>query len=338
MDELTAYEYAKQCFELKQYDDAKILLNVCLKKNPDFGYAYAYDRLKDIELQFACALIEKELNGLPAGEKYIHDFEYYFECTNPYIMNELGVLLYREKAYSRAVYLFLRLIKDITKSDVHPRLINLASLLDDVCLKKNPDFGYAYVLFGHIYSICNEPLDAMENYLEAYDRLKDIELQFACALIEKELNGLPAGEKYIHDFEYYFECTNPYIMNQLGVLLYKEKAYSRAVYLFLRLIKDVTKSDVHPRLINLTSLLDGYADLYWNPVYINLGYTLFFQKKYCNALACFKKAVANGTDRCIAWEMIGFCYRMLGMFHSANNAMFKANILDPRLKHFIPLM
>uniref|UniRef100_A0A914YHB2 Tetratricopeptide repeat protein n=1 Tax=Panagrolaimus superbus TaxID=310955 RepID=A0A914YHB2_9BILA len=206
-------------------------------------------------------------------------------------------------------------------------------------IKRNPDFVDAYVLLGHIYSICNEPLDAMENYLEACGRLENnIELQFTCALIQKELNGLPAGEEFIHDFEYYYKCENPFIMNELGVVVYKEKEFELATHLFLRTLKNLTKFNRSSSLKNLPRLLDADIDLYWNSVYLNLGHALFFQKKYCNALACFQKAVTNGTDRCIAWEMMGFCYRMLGLTHSANRVMFKANILDPRLKHFIPLM
>uniref|UniRef100_A0AC35F0U2 Tetratricopeptide repeat protein n=1 Tax=Panagrolaimus sp. PS1159 TaxID=55785 RepID=A0AC35F0U2_9BILA len=218
---------------------------------------------------------------------------------------------------------------------VSKRYIDAENFLT-LCLKANPDFVDAYVLYGHTLFISETYFEAQENYVEAAGRCENVELQFCCAIAEKYLNGLQPGEKHISDFDVFCKSWNPYVMNELGVILYYDKCYELASKHFLFLLKRLTKSEVKPILLNLPILLEANVNSYWNAVYFNLGHTLFKMKKYFNALACFEKAVTTGQNRCEALEMVGFCYGMLGMIYRANDAMFKANMLNPECQHFIP--
>eukprot|EP01112_Ceratiomyxa_fruticulosa_P017424 TRINITY_DN5421_c0_g2_i1.p1 TRINITY_DN5421_c0_g2~~TRINITY_DN5421_c0_g2_i1.p1 ORF type:complete len:600 (+),score=102.05 TRINITY_DN5421_c0_g2_i1:113-1912(+) len=195
--------------------------------------------------------------------------------------------------YAIACYYFL-----LGKYEESRRYFSKATVID-------PQYGPAWLGFGHAFATQGEHDQAMAAYRSANRTLTGSHLPALCIGMELiRVNNLNLSTQYLAQSQSLCS-TDPIVYNELGVINLKNRDYSAAIHNFSKAL-DLGLSNG----TNFSTTHD--IPEMWEATLFNIGHAYRKLKDYTNAVKYYQMAITTLSNNPGAYCALAFTYHLMG--------------------------
>jgi len=197
----------------------------------------------------------------------------------------------------------------IGKFDPARRFFHKATTMD-------PSLAVAWLGFGHAFAAQDESDQAMAAYRTASRLFVGSHLPVLCTAIEYlRTNNVTLAEQFCRQAKTMCS-TDPLVLNELGVVHYRQDRYQAAVDCFQESIKLCRHQPERLR----------YA---WEPAMFNLGHAYRKLGKYEDAIQYYESALSYNPKEASTFAALGLTYHLMGRIDEAIENYHNALGLKP---------
>mmetsp|Transcript_24965 Transcript_24965/g.53881 ORF Transcript_24965/g.53881 Transcript_24965/m.53881 type:complete len:229 (-) Transcript_24965:35-721(-) len=180
----------------------------------------------------------------------------------------------------------------------------------------DPSLAVAWLGFGHAFAAQDESDQAMAAYRTAARLFTGCHLPVLCTAIEYlRTNNVTLAEQFCRQAKAMCS-TDPLVLNELGVVHYRQQRYQQAVDCFqeaLKLCRHQPESLRHA----------------WEPAMFNLGHSYRKLGRYSEAIQHYENALSYSPKEASTYSALGITYHLQGRLEEAIQHYHNALGLKP---------
>jgi anaphase-promoting complex subunit 6 len=183
--------------------------------------------------------------------------------------------------------------------------------------------------FGHTFALQSEHDQAMSAYRTATRILPEAHLPLLYIAMELiSVNNFNLAEQYL--FQSKDKCSrDPLIYNELGVISYKNKEYSKSLQYFNQSLELITSNKTTTSSTTTGIVNNNSNNEIKEVALVNIAHSFRKLKRYSEAIKYYTLCLALSTNNSSIYVALGFTYQLQGNFTEAIDYYHKCLALKP---------